>query len=117
MSESGEIDFFLLPGPTPAAVYDQYTRLTGRQQLPPLFSLGYHQCRYVTLVRYLLDYHIYQPFLYFITLLCFSYFLIFLFSYFLPVHYYSEIKFFFHMRIAQGYVSLLHFFPNLIQFS
>lgn len=45
MSESGEIDFFLLPGPTPAAMYDQYTRLTGRQQLPPLFALGYHQCR------------------------------------------------------------------------
>lgn len=46
MSESGEIDFFLLPGPTTAAVYDQYTRLTGKQQLPPLFALGYHQCRY-----------------------------------------------------------------------
>jgi alpha 1,3-glucosidase len=46
MSESGEIDFFLLPGPTPSAVYDQYTRLTGRQQLPPIFALGYHQCRW-----------------------------------------------------------------------
>ena len=37
---------FFLPGPTPAAVYDQYTRLTGRQQLPPIFALGYHQCRW-----------------------------------------------------------------------
>lgn len=46
LSESGEIDFFLLPGPSPAAVYEQYTSLTGRQQLPPLFSLGYHQCRW-----------------------------------------------------------------------
>lgn len=46
LSESGEIDFFLLPGPSPAAVYAQYTRLTGRQQLPPLFALGYHQCRW-----------------------------------------------------------------------
>jgi len=46
LSESGEIDVFLLPGPTPAAVYAQYTRLTGRQQLPPLFALGYHQCRW-----------------------------------------------------------------------
>ena len=54
MSESGEIDFFLLPGPTPAAVYDQYTRLTGRQQLPPLFALGYHQCRYAILSQYLM---------------------------------------------------------------
>jgi alpha 1,3-glucosidase len=46
MSESGQIDVFLLPGPNPAAVYDQYTRLTGRQQLPPIFALGYHQCRW-----------------------------------------------------------------------
>jgi alpha 1,3-glucosidase len=46
MSESGEIDFFLFPGPTPKEVYQQFTRITGRQQLPPLFSLGYHQCRW-----------------------------------------------------------------------
>ncbi len=46
VSESGLVDFFLLPGPTPAAVYDQFTRLVGRQQLPPLFALGYHQCRW-----------------------------------------------------------------------
>lgn len=46
ISESGEIDFFFLPGPTPTAVYEQYTKLTGTQQLPPIFSLGYHQCRW-----------------------------------------------------------------------
>ena len=46
VSESGEVDFFLLPGPSLQAVFDQYTRLTGRQQLPPLFALGYHQCRW-----------------------------------------------------------------------
>lgn len=46
ISESGAVDFFLLPGPSPAAVYSQYTYLTGRQQLPPLFALGYHQCRW-----------------------------------------------------------------------
>ena len=63
MSESGEIDFFLLPGPTPAAVYDQYTRLTGRQQLPPLFSLGYHQCRYVPFLEYFLFKYIHNLFL------------------------------------------------------
>lgn len=46
ISESGEVDFFLLTGPTPAQLYSQYTSLTGTQQLPPIFSLGYHQCRW-----------------------------------------------------------------------
>lgn len=46
MSESGIIDTFLLPGPTPADLYRQYSHLTGTAPLPPLFSLGYHQCRW-----------------------------------------------------------------------
>ncbi|KAM9066669.1 neutral alpha-glucosidase C [Sarcophilus harrisii] len=46
MSESGIIDVFILMGPTPAAVFKQYSILTGTQALPPLFSLGYHQCRW-----------------------------------------------------------------------
>ncbi|XP_074091277.1 neutral alpha-glucosidase C-like [Macrotis lagotis] len=46
MSESGIIDVFLLMGPTPAAVFTQYSKLTGTQALPPLFSLGYHQSRW-----------------------------------------------------------------------
>lgn len=46
MSESGVIDLFLLPGPDPHSLYEQYARLTGRMPLPPMFSLGYHQCRW-----------------------------------------------------------------------
>uniref|UniRef100_F7FUK3 Glucosidase alpha, neutral C n=1 Tax=Ornithorhynchus anatinus TaxID=9258 RepID=F7FUK3_ORNAN len=46
MSEGGVIDVFLLMGPTPSAVFQQYGRLTGPPALPPLFSLGYHQCRW-----------------------------------------------------------------------
>ncbi|XP_006883279.1 PREDICTED: neutral alpha-glucosidase C [Elephantulus edwardii] len=46
MSESGIIDVFLLTGPTPSDVFKQYAHLTGRQAMPPLFSLGYHQCRW-----------------------------------------------------------------------
>ncbi len=46
ISESGIIDLFLLPGPDPAKLYAQYARLTGRMPLPPMFSLGYHQCRW-----------------------------------------------------------------------
>nr|XP_031528761.1 neutral alpha-glucosidase C isoform X1 [Vicugna pacos] len=46
MSESGIIDVFLLTGPTPSDVFRQYSYLTGTQAMPPLFSLGYHQCRW-----------------------------------------------------------------------
>ncbi|XP_055291848.1 neutral alpha-glucosidase C isoform X9 [Moschus berezovskii] len=33
-------------GPTPSDVFKQYSYLTGTQAMPPLFSLGYHQCRW-----------------------------------------------------------------------
>lgn len=46
MSETGNMDVFLLPGSSPTQVWSQYSSITGRQQLPPLFSLGYHQCRW-----------------------------------------------------------------------
>ncbi|KAI1895212.1 hypothetical protein AGOR_G00103980 [Albula goreensis] len=46
MSESGVIDTFILLGPTPSQVFSQYAELTGYQAMPPLFSLGYHQCRW-----------------------------------------------------------------------
>jgi alpha 1,3-glucosidase len=46
ISESGIIDVFFIPGPTPAEVYRQYAQLTGTMPLPPMFSLGYHQCRW-----------------------------------------------------------------------
>lgn len=46
MSESGQWDMFLLAGPGPADVMRQYRELTGATVLPPLFSLGYHQCRW-----------------------------------------------------------------------
>jgi alpha 1,3-glucosidase len=45
-SESGIMDVFLLPGPTPDEVFRQYARLTGTQSMPPHWSLGYHQCRW-----------------------------------------------------------------------
>jgi mannosyl-oligosaccharide alpha-1,3-glucosidase len=46
ISESGIIDLFLLPGPSPREMYAQYASLTGRTPIPPIFSLGYHQCRW-----------------------------------------------------------------------
>ena len=42
----GELDYYLIDGPTPKAVIERYTALTGRMPLPPLWALGYHQCRY-----------------------------------------------------------------------
>ncbi|KAJ6631405.1 glycoside hydrolase family 31 protein [Mycena sp. CBHHK59/15] len=46
ISESGILDVFLMPGPTPADIFAQYSRLTGTPVLPPHWSLGYHQCRW-----------------------------------------------------------------------
>ncbi|MCP9264701.1 Neutral alpha-glucosidase AB [Dirofilaria immitis] len=46
MSESGLIDFFLMLGPKPNDIFRQNSGLTGMYPLPPLFALGYHQCRW-----------------------------------------------------------------------
>ncbi|XP_038643387.1 neutral alpha-glucosidase AB-like isoform X2 [Scyliorhinus canicula] len=46
ISESGIIDVFVLLGPSPFDVFRQYASLTGTQALPPLFAIGYHQCRW-----------------------------------------------------------------------
>lgn len=42
----GEIDLFVFAGPTPAAVVEQLTRVTGRPALPPHWALGFHQSRW-----------------------------------------------------------------------
>jgi alpha-glucosidase len=43
---SGEIDLYLFLGPQVSDVAARYTELTGRIPLPPLWALGYQQCRY-----------------------------------------------------------------------
>lgn len=45
-AESGELDYYFIDGPDPKAVLTRYTALTGRMPLPPLWSLGFHQCRW-----------------------------------------------------------------------
>ncbi len=37
---------YVFAGPGMAAVLERYTALTGRMQPPPLWALGYHQCRW-----------------------------------------------------------------------
>ena len=47
ISEAGELDMFVLTGgASPRQMYHQYARISGLPPLPPLFSLGYHQCRW-----------------------------------------------------------------------
>ncbi|MBN2361147.1 MAG: glycoside hydrolase family 31 protein [Deltaproteobacteria bacterium] len=42
----GDLDYLFFHGPSVAAVIEKYTRLVGRSALPPLWALGYHQCRW-----------------------------------------------------------------------
>lgn len=46
ISESGIIDVFVMLGPNPTDAFKQYTALTGNGNLPQMFAIGYHQCRW-----------------------------------------------------------------------
>jgi alpha 1,3-glucosidase len=46
VSESGIIDAFVMYGPKPSSVAQEYARLTGTTYLPPKWSIAYHQCRW-----------------------------------------------------------------------
>ena len=45
-AEGGDLDYYFINGPDPKQVIERYTALTGRMPLPPLWSLGFNQCRY-----------------------------------------------------------------------
>ena len=45
-AEGGELNYYFFAGPDPKKVIAEYTALVGRTSLPPLWSLGYQQCRY-----------------------------------------------------------------------
>lgn len=45
-AEGGEMNYYFIYGPEIKKVIEGYTSLTGRMPLPPLWSLGYQQCRY-----------------------------------------------------------------------
>jgi len=44
--EDDTLDLFIIDGPRFENVISRYTLLTGRMKLPPLWTLGYHQCRW-----------------------------------------------------------------------
>ncbi|VDL94176.1 unnamed protein product [Schistocephalus solidus] len=46
VSESGVIDIFVMLADSPSSALRAYASLTGTTRLPPLFALGYHQCRW-----------------------------------------------------------------------
>ncbi len=45
-AEGGALDYYFIAGPHPKAVVERYADLTGKAPLPPLWSLGFQQCRY-----------------------------------------------------------------------
>ncbi len=45
-AEGGELCYYFFYGPALSTVVERYTELTGRMQMPPLWTLGYHQCRW-----------------------------------------------------------------------
>lgn len=46
ISESGILDVLVFLGPDSKSIFKQYGELTGYTPLPPLFSIGHHQCRW-----------------------------------------------------------------------
>lgn len=45
-AEGGEMNYYFIAGPELIDVVKRYTMLTGTPDLPPLWSLGYHQCKW-----------------------------------------------------------------------
>ncbi|MCB0640949.1 MAG: DUF4968 domain-containing protein [Phaeodactylibacter sp.] len=45
-AKGGTLSYYFIYGDTPEAVVTQYTQLTGLPELPPLWALGFHQCRW-----------------------------------------------------------------------
>ncbi|HYC85021.1 MAG TPA: TIM-barrel domain-containing protein, partial [Chryseosolibacter sp.] len=45
-ADAGEMNYYFIQGETVSDLIRQYTFLTGRMDMPPLWSIGYQQCRY-----------------------------------------------------------------------
>ncbi len=45
-AQGGEMNYYFIYGPELIEVTAQYTNLTGKPELPPLWALGYHQCKW-----------------------------------------------------------------------
>ncbi len=45
-ADGGAVNLYVFAGPQPKKVVSRFAELTGYVDLPPLWSLGYHQCRF-----------------------------------------------------------------------
>ncbi|HEX9979864.1 MAG TPA: glycoside hydrolase family 31 protein [Flavobacterium sp.] len=45
-AEGGEMNYYFIYGPQMQDVVTTYTHLTGKPEMPPLWALGYHQCKW-----------------------------------------------------------------------
>ncbi len=45
-AEGGDLDYYVFAGSDPKHILTEYTELVGHMPLPPLWSLGYQQCRW-----------------------------------------------------------------------
>lgn len=45
-ADGGEMNYYFIAGPKPSEVVQRYASLVGTPHLPPLWSLGYQQCRW-----------------------------------------------------------------------
>ncbi len=45
-ADAGNLDYFFIYGPQVSRVVETYTELTGRTPMPPMWTLGYQQCRW-----------------------------------------------------------------------
>lgn len=45
-AEDGDMDYYFIHNESVSKILEDYTYLTGRMEMPPLWSLGYQQCRY-----------------------------------------------------------------------
>lgn len=45
-AQGGEMNYYFIYGPSLMEVCETYTNMTGTPEMPPLWSLGYHQCKW-----------------------------------------------------------------------
>lgn len=45
-ADTGDMNYYFISGNNVSEIIQSYTHLTGRMPLPPLWSIGYQQCRY-----------------------------------------------------------------------
>ena len=45
-ADGGEMNYYFIYGPSMAEVVQNYTHLTGKPELPPLWTLGFQQCKW-----------------------------------------------------------------------